>query len=94
MYMDVRYDGNDVSNVPNLMLVDQTETAKDSPLMGKLCTLLQWHNDYPVSARERERNNRIYERQGNRNPFIDHPEFAQSIYGDRCLDVLKGRTAG
>ena len=85
MYMDVRYDGNDTSKVPDLKLVDKTSTKGGE--MGKLCTLLQWHYDYPVSVRERERNNRIYERQGNRNPFIDHPEFAQSIYGDRCPDV-------
>lgn len=89
MYMDVRYDGNDASKVPDLELVDKTATKGSE--MGKLCTLLQWHNDHPVSVRERERNDRIYERQGNRNPFIDHPEFAQSIYGDRCPEVVMGR---
>jgi endonuclease I len=37
--------------------------------------LLSWHTNDPVSAREIERNNAIYARQGNRNPFIDNPSY-------------------
>ncbi len=43
--------------------------------------LIQWHNQDPVSAREIARNNAIYTRQGNRNPFIDHPEYVSMIWG-------------
>lgn len=43
--------------------------------------LLQWHKMDPVSEREKKRNNAIYKRQGNRNPFIDHPEFVEKIWG-------------
>ena len=43
--------------------------------------LLTWHNNDPVSNREIARNNAIYTRQNNRNPFIDHPEYAMSIWG-------------
>lgn len=43
--------------------------------------LLTWHNNDPVSQRERDRNDAIYARQNNRNPFIDHPEYAMSIWG-------------
>lgn len=43
--------------------------------------LLTWHNNDPVSVREVSRNNAIYNRQNNRNPFIDHPEYAMSIWG-------------
>lgn len=43
--------------------------------------LIQWHNQDPVSAREIARNNAIYARQGNRNPYIDHPEYVASIWG-------------
>ena len=42
--------------------------------------LLQWNHDDPVSQRERDRNEAVYNYQGNRNPFIDHPEWADSIW--------------
>lgn len=43
--------------------------------------LLEWHNNDPVSQKEIERNNAIYGIQGNRNPFIDNPSFANMIWG-------------
>jgi hypothetical protein len=48
--------------------------------MGILQTLIQWHRDDPVDDRERNRNDIIYPYQGNRNPFIDHPEFVDYIF--------------
>jgi endonuclease I len=44
-----------------------------------ITTLLEWHEAEPVSEYERHRNAAIFERQGNRNPFIDHPEWAVRI---------------
>ncbi|MFO8066378.1 MAG: endonuclease [Bacteroidales bacterium] len=46
--------------------------------------LLKWHISDPVSPKEIDRNNAIYERQGNRNPFIDHPDLACKIWGGDC----------
>ncbi len=43
--------------------------------------LLTWHAQDPVNAREIARNNAIYARQNNRNPYIDHPEWVQAIWG-------------
>lgn len=43
-------------------------------------TLLDWHKQDPVSAKETERNKAVYNYQGNRNPFIDNPEYVQSIW--------------
>ncbi len=43
--------------------------------------LLQWNADDPVSQREIDRNNAVYNYQGNRNPFIDHPEWVNEIWG-------------
>lgn len=44
--------------------------------------LLEWHANDPVSQKEIDRNNAIYYQvQANRNPFVDHPEFAQRIWG-------------
>jgi endonuclease I len=41
--------------------------------------VLVWHEENPVTEWERHRNAAIFERQGNRNPFIDHPELAHSL---------------
>lgn len=43
--------------------------------------LLAWHAADPVSAREIARNNAIYARQGNRNPYIDNPNYVNQIWG-------------
>ncbi len=49
--------------------------------LGHLNTLLEWHELDPVDEFEMNRNNIIYDTyQKNRNPFIDHPEWAHSIY--------------
>jgi len=42
--------------------------------------LLAWHAQDPVNAREIARNDGIYARQNNRNPYIDHPEYVQKIW--------------
>lgn len=49
-----------------------------------LNVLLTWHNNDPVSQREIARNNAIYARQNNRNPFIDRPEFVCQIWSSAC----------
>ena len=43
--------------------------------------LLAWNAQDPVSAREIARNNAIYARQNNRNPYIDHPEYVNQVWG-------------
>lgn len=44
--------------------------------------LLEWHLDDPVSAKEIARNNAIFSSlQGNRNPYIDNPQWVQFIWG-------------
>ncbi|MBI3925130.1 MAG: endonuclease [Armatimonadetes bacterium] len=42
-------------------------------------TLLRWHREDPPSLYERHRNQEIFKLQGNRNPLIDHPEWAERI---------------
>lgn len=41
--------------------------------------LLQWSKEQPVTLYEKHRNAAIEEAQGNRNPLIDHPEWAEKI---------------
>lgn len=77
-YMATRYEGN--NGEPDLELVDYTPT--EGPLFGKLSTLLEWHIQDPVDDFERNRNEVVYSYQGNRNPFIDHPEFVNRIWGE------------
>ncbi|MFC0272561.1 endonuclease I family protein [Metabacillus herbersteinensis] len=42
--------------------------------------LIKWHEDYPVSTYEKHRNLAIYELQGNRNPFIDYPDWVYKAF--------------
>jgi endonuclease I len=46
-----------------------------------IALLLKWHKLDPVSAHELKRNDIGYKFQGNRNPFIDHPEYVDMIWG-------------
>jgi endonuclease I len=79
MYMAIRYEGED--GWPNLELNNVTGNGS-VPQLGKLSVLLQWSRQDPPDAFELRRNDRIYATwQHNRNPFIDHPEWATAIWG-------------
>lgn len=78
-YMVVRYED---SSEYDLELVDYTGTSSN-PILGKLSTLLSWHNQDPVDDFERNRNEVIYGYQNNRNPFIDHPNLVDHIWGSQ-----------
>ena len=78
-YMAIRYEGDD--GYPDLELTDSVGTGS-APLHGKLSVLIAWHLADPPDAFEKRRNDRIYAVwQGNRNPFIDHPEWVMAIWG-------------
>jgi len=82
LYMATRYDGSE-TNTNDLVLVDNppSSTTGNPPQMGNKTTLLRWNRQFSPSEWERRRNQIVYERyQQNRNPFIDHPEFADAIY--------------
>lgn len=66
-----------------LALSDKSSDYTSNHTMGKLSDLLKWNLEYPINDRENVRNNEVEKLQGNRNPFIDHPEFACKIWGDR-----------
>ncbi|WP_304633792.1 endonuclease, partial [uncultured Muribaculum sp.] len=48
---------------------------------------LKWHYDDPVSPLELQRNDRIEAIQGNRNPFVDHPELIDYIWGLKAGEI-------
>lgn len=45
--------------------------------------LLRWAEEDPVSQKEIDRNNAVYEWQGNRNPYVDYPGLEQYVWGDK-----------
>ena len=81
-YMVVRYEGD--SGEEDLEMTEGIlSTSSKLPLHGVRSTLLEWHELDPVDDFERNRNDVIYSYQGNRNPFIDHPELVDYIWGDQ-----------
>lgn len=46
---------------------------------------LRWHRADPVSIKEVKRNEGVFKHQKNRNPFVDHPEYVEAIWGDTPL---------
>ena len=83
-YMVVRYDpGIDhENNTFDLELVDYTTPNNTEPILGKLSSLLDWHLSDPVDDFEINRNEIIFGFQENRNPFIDHPNLVNYLWGD------------
>ncbi|MFE5921120.1 endonuclease I family protein [Streptomyces sp. NPDC056468] len=77
LYMAVRYEGDD--SWPDLEANDSINGSV--PYHGRLSVLKQWNDEDPPNAFEERRNEVIYDSyQGNRNPFIDHPEWVESIW--------------
>ena len=76
-YMAVRYEAGDRVD---LEVNDQVNNGSN-PYMGRLSVLKQWSQEDPPDAFEQRRNERIFDNwQGNRNPFVDHPEWVESIW--------------
>ena len=81
-YMATRYEGEGLE--PDLEVIDSIPSNNNTnlPIHAKLSDLMKWHIEDTVDDWERNRNNIIYYNyQNNRNPFIDHPEYAQLIWG-------------
>jgi len=75
MYMSVRYYTEDASWSTS----DMTTKSEIKPWAIQL--LMRWNEQDPVSQKEINRNNVIYSQyQHNRNPFVDHPEYARMIW--------------
>lgn len=80
-YMATRYAKSSYGTSVNLSLSFDNSNNNSGGWWGHLDVLLRWHEEDPVDAFETKRNNLIFERyQHNRNPFIDHPEYARRIW--------------
>ncbi|MFI0427936.1 endonuclease [Mariniflexile sp. HMF6888] len=77
-YMAVRYNGLEIVNGYPEGITGQ---------FGDLETLLDWHRNDPPDDFEMNRNNVVYTWQYNRNPFIDHPDLVEYLWGNRVGQV-------
>lgn len=76
-YFVTRYEDN-VDNWSAYPMFDgSNDKALDDPF---LTILLTWHNNDPVSQKEVDRNNTVFNYQNNRNPFVDNPNYADLIW--------------
>lgn len=75
-YFSVRYE---IDVINNSSLQGSNGSTSDD-MMGELDDLLEWHFADPPSAFEQTRNDRVYVIQGNRNPFVDHPEYITAMF--------------
>ncbi len=86
-YITTRYYGDSASFVTSGG-VDSWEMAVKSTLKPWVIQMLmEWHHMDPVSSKEIARNNAAYGIQGNRNPFIDYPQFADCIWLGNCTGL-------
>lgn len=81
LYFVTRYEGS--LNVFNHMLtVSPLDGSEEKGYENWYITmLLDWHNLDPVSQKEIDRNNAVYNIQKIRNPFVDNPAWVTSIWG-------------
>ncbi|MCB0451189.1 MAG: endonuclease, partial [Confluentibacter sp.] len=77
-YMAVRYNGLEIVNGYPEGITGQ---------FGDLATLLEWHRNDPPDDFEMNRNNVVYTWQFNRNPFIDHPDLVEYLWGNSVGQV-------
>jgi uncharacterized repeat protein (TIGR01451 family) len=102
-YMDVRYEGGihvvTGAPEPDLRLTDDESqiavTGGNAAVAyhGRLQALLQWTQQDPVDPKESRRNDRVAQFQGNRNPFIDHPEWVACLYQGVCEEGVSADLA-
>ena len=102
MYMDLRYEGGThgvtSASEPDLILTDdrnlidgaRTGSNESIAYMGILSTLLQWHLQDPVDATEIQHHEMVAAAQGNRNPFIDNPDWAACVFEGICFVINAG----
>jgi hypothetical protein len=85
-YMAMRYDGSD-ANTLDLELANVPSTSLGR--FASLAMLLRWNEMQPVGQEERKRNQTVFATyQRNRNPFVDHPEYINLIWGNVRIEKL------
>ncbi len=88
LYFVTRYQDSLPSwgNYPDAIPAFDTNTFP-SIKVPYLKMMIKWHNIDPVSQKEIDRNNGTFIYQGNRNPFIDHPEYVNLVWNSSCAGL-------
>ena len=90
-YMATRYEVS-ISGWPGSDMLDGSADKVFTD--WALNMLIEWHTNDPVSQKEIDRNNIIYsDVQGNRNPFIDNPNYVYQIWGGNPVPSINFVTA-
>jgi endonuclease I len=95
LYMDVRYEGGTATagntlgqSEPDLVLTDTRSliqiTSASPAYMGLRADILEWQAADLPTAHDVLRNDAIQTFQGNRNPFVDHPEWVAIAFAQPC----------
>ncbi|HQV77565.1 MAG TPA: endonuclease [Chitinophagales bacterium] len=84
LYVATRY-GASISSWKNLDTIGSKVISANSytglePWILQLC--VKWHKQDPPSAFEQKRNDSVQTIQGNRNPYIDFPNWVEKIFGE------------
>lgn len=83
LYMCTRYYNRDFDQGSPSMFTDGNLNP------WALAMLIRWHEQDPVSQKEIDRNNAIFFKQHNRNPFIDYPELVGKIFGADSVNAFQ-----
>jgi endonuclease I len=87
-----RRGGGTGASEPNLIVTNNesfingsnTGSNESFGYMGMKDVLLQWHAQDPVDGLETFRNDVVFSYQGNRNPFVDNPDWVDCLYSGAC----------
>lgn len=83
MYMRVRYKSMSITSGDGSLMFNSTD-ANYGMTDYSIALLMKWHRGDAVSQKEIDRNNGMQNVQGNRNPFIDYPELAEYLWGNKA----------
>ena len=81
---------SDLGNWPGCDQLDYQKNNYKAFSDWSMQLLMEWHRADPVSQKEVNRNEAVYIEQGNRNPFVDHPELAEYIWGTKQHEEWTG----
>lgn len=85
LYFVTRYESNMATYATNTEALQAFEpNTFPSVDIAYLKLMIRWHSLDPVSAKEIARNNAGYMFQGNRNPYVDHPEYVTQVWNNTC----------
>ncbi len=88
LYFITRYEDNIPTWSANTLAAQTFDNSTfPAAKLAYLQLMLKWNSLDPVSAKEIARNEGAYTFQGNRNPYIDHPEYVAMVWNNTCAGL-------